>query len=286
MKRLLTAALVAGVFSVFGLTGCGEKSEVKQTETVSTPGGSTTTETTKEIKSTGDNPPPNSAGEKVEPPSDRHGTCAVPPVEGGPGASRFLVVVADFQGRERERLSIWHRDCFDRGTNTRPGRRVAGTTKQRQHKDPNLGSAREFSTMAINAQELQGQWNTLRGRVRERWGQLTDDDLQMQGGNVDQLVGRIQQKTGETRDTIERYLNDLTARGGSAVAQASEAIGQYAQQAGDRLRERYGEFADQARERFDSARDMVRENPSQSLAAAFGVGLLAGLIVGLALRSR
>jgi uncharacterized protein YjbJ (UPF0337 family) len=140
--------------------------------------------------------------------------------------------------------------------------------------------------MAINAQELQGQWNTLRGRVRERWGQLTDDDLQMQGGNVDQLVGRIQQKTGETRDTIERYLNDLTARGGSAVAQASEAIGQYAQQAGDRLRERYGEFADQARERFDSARDMVRENPSQSLAAAFGVGLLAGLIVGLALRSR
>jgi uncharacterized protein YjbJ (UPF0337 family) len=140
--------------------------------------------------------------------------------------------------------------------------------------------------MAINAQELQGQWNRLRGQVRERWGQLTDDDLQMQGGNVDQLVGRIQQKTGETREAIERYLNDLTARGGTAVAQATEAIGQYAQQAGDRLRERYGDFADQARERFDSARDVVRENPSQSLAAAFGVGLLAGLIVGLALRSR
>jgi uncharacterized protein YjbJ (UPF0337 family) len=151
--------------------------------------------------------------------------------------------------------------------------------------------------MAINAQELQGQWNRLRGQVRQHWGQLTDDDLQMQGGNVDQLVGRIQQKTGETREAIERYLTDLTARGGSAVAQATEAIGQYAQQAGERLRdrygefadqarERYGEFADQARERFDSARDVVRENPSQSLAAAFGVGLLAGLIVGLALRSR
>ena len=70
--------------------------------------------------------------------------------------------------------------------------------------------------MAINAQELQGQWNRLRGQVREHWGQLTDDDLQMQGGNVDQLVGRIQQKTGETREVIERYLNDLTARGGTA----------------------------------------------------------------------
>ena len=66
--------------------------------------------------------------------------------------------------------------------------------------------------MAINAQELQGQWNNLRGRVKERWGQLTDDDLQIQGGNVDQLVGRIQQRTGEGRESIEKFLNDLTAR--------------------------------------------------------------------------
>jgi uncharacterized protein YjbJ (UPF0337 family) len=140
--------------------------------------------------------------------------------------------------------------------------------------------------MAINAQELQGQWNKLRGQVKERWGQLTDDDLQIQGGNVDQLVGRIQQKTGETRDAIEKYLNDLTSRGGSAVAQATEAVSNFAQQAGDRLRDRYGDLADQARDRLDTAQDVVRHNPGQSVAAAFGVGLLAGLIVGLALRSR
>jgi len=140
--------------------------------------------------------------------------------------------------------------------------------------------------MAINAQELQGQWNKLRGQVKERWGQLTDDDLQIQGGNVDQLVGRIQQKTGETRDTIEKFLNDLTSRGASAVAQATEAVSNYAQQAGDRLRDRYGDLADQARDRLDQAQEIVRHNPSQSVAAAFGVGLVAGLIVGLALRSR
>ena len=140
--------------------------------------------------------------------------------------------------------------------------------------------------MAINAQELQGQWNKLRGQVKERWGQLTDDDLQIQGGNVDQLVGRIQQKTGETRDAIEKYLNDLTSRGASAVAQATEAVSNFAQQAGDRLRDRYGDLADQARDRLDTAQDVVRHNPGQSVATAFGVGLLAGLIVGLALRSR
>jgi len=140
--------------------------------------------------------------------------------------------------------------------------------------------------MAINAQELQGQWNKLRGQVREHWGQLTDDDLQIQGGNVDQLVGKIQQRTGESRETIEKYLSELTSRGASAVAQATEAVSNFAQQAGDRLRDRYGDIADQARDRYDMAQDVVRHNPSQSVAAAFGVGLVAGLIVGLALRSR
>jgi len=140
--------------------------------------------------------------------------------------------------------------------------------------------------MAINAQELQGQWSKLRGQVKERWGQLTDDDLQIQGGNVDQLVGRIQQRTGEGREAIEKYLTDLTARGSSAMAQAAETVGHYAQAAGGRLREHYGDMSDAAREQYDRAQDMVRHNPTQSVAAAFGVGLVAGLIVGLALRSR
>jgi uncharacterized protein YjbJ (UPF0337 family) len=140
--------------------------------------------------------------------------------------------------------------------------------------------------MAINAQELQGQWNKLRGQVKERWGQLTDDDLQIQDGNIDQLVGRIQQKTGEGREVIEKFLSDLTSRGSTVVSQAAEAVGTYTQKAGDRLRENYGQFTDQARERYDMAQDMVRHNPTQSVAAAFGVGLVAGLIVGLALRSR
>lgn len=151
--------------------------------------------------------------------------------------------------------------------------------------------------MAINAQELQGQWNTLRGRVKEKWGQLTDDDLQIQGGNVDQLVGKIQQKTGEGREAIEKFLGELTSRGGSAVSQAAEAVGNFAQRAGDRLRDQYGHvadqasaqyghLADQARERYDDAQDVVRHNPGQSLAAAFGVGLMLGVVVGLAIRSR
>ena len=140
--------------------------------------------------------------------------------------------------------------------------------------------------MAINTQELQGQWNQLRGQVKQKWGQLTDDDLQIQGGNVDQLVGRIQQRTGEGREAIEKYLTELTSRGASTIAQTTEAVSGIAQQAGERLREGYGQVADRTHEGYDKAQDLVRQNPGQSVAAAFGVGIVAGIIVGLALRSR
>src|SRR5262245_21461503 len=126
----------------------------------------------------------------------------------------------------------------------------------------------------INAQELQGQWNKIRGQVKQRWGALTDDDLQIHGGNIDQLLGRIQQKTGEGREQIERYLTDLVSRAGSAVAQATEAAGQFAHQAGDRLRESWGQVADQAGRRYEDAQDLVRANPAQSVATAFGIGLV------------
>jgi uncharacterized protein YjbJ (UPF0337 family) len=151
--------------------------------------------------------------------------------------------------------------------------------------------------MAINAQEIQGQWNRLRGEVKSKWGQLTDDDLQIQNGNVDQMVGKIQQRTGEGREAIERFLSDLTSRGGSVVSQATEAVGQFAHQASDRLRDQYGHLsdeararyehlADQTRERYQASQDLVRHHPGQSVAAAFGFGLVVGIVVGIALRSR
>ena len=68
MKRFLTAALIASLFTTTGLVGCAEKAENTTKETVSTPGGTTTTTDTKTIESKGDNPPPNSAGEAVVPP--------------------------------------------------------------------------------------------------------------------------------------------------------------------------------------------------------------------------
>jgi uncharacterized protein YjbJ (UPF0337 family) len=60
----------------------------------------------------------------------------------------------------------------------------------------------------VNAQALQGQWNQVRGELKKKWGQLTDDDLRFTNGNIDQLIGKIQQRTGEARDAIEQFLTE------------------------------------------------------------------------------
>jgi len=57
--------------------------------------------------------------------------------------------------------------------------------------------------------KLSGHWNTLKGKVKQTWGDLTDDDLTYTEGQEDELIGRIQKRTGETREAIERRMHDL-----------------------------------------------------------------------------
>ncbi len=138
----------------------------------------------------------------------------------------------------------------------------------------------------VNAQVLRGQWNEVRGQLKRKWSQLTDDDLKSVNGNIDQLVGVIQRKTGEAREGIERFLETVTAEGASAASQAAETVGEYGRFMTDQMREGYNHVYDQLGRRYDMSREMIREKPGQSVATAFGLGILVGVVVGLALRSR
>jgi uncharacterized protein YjbJ (UPF0337 family) len=144
----------------------------------------------------------------------------------------------------------------------------------------------------VNTQKLQGSWNQLRGKIKEKWANLTDDDLQFTSGNIDQLVGKIQHKTGEARESIEKFLNELTdsghtaaSAGASAVSNAMGAVSQYAQNAGSRVREHFDTVSSQAGEGYDQMQRYVSHNPTRSLATVFGIGVGLGLLVGLSLRS-
>lgn len=64
----------------------------------------------------------------------------------------------------------------------------------------------------MNQDRIQGRWKEIKGKVRERWGQLTDDDLDVIAGRRDQLLGRIQQRHGLARDEAERQVRDWEVR--------------------------------------------------------------------------
>jgi uncharacterized protein YjbJ (UPF0337 family) len=137
----------------------------------------------------------------------------------------------------------------------------------------------------MNAQKLQGQWNELAGKLKEKWGQLTDDDLRISNGNVDQVIGRIQQRTGQSREAIEHFLDQLSSEGQNIAAHAAQAVNRIAQNAGEKLRDNASYVSDRAQEGYEQTARYVRTRPGQSLAAVFGVGLGIGLLLGLSMRS-
>jgi uncharacterized protein YjbJ (UPF0337 family) len=61
----------------------------------------------------------------------------------------------------------------------------------------------------MNWDRIEGNWKQFTGRVKEQWGKLTDDDLDMIAGKRDQLVGRIQESYGITKDEAERQVDQF-----------------------------------------------------------------------------
>ncbi len=61
----------------------------------------------------------------------------------------------------------------------------------------------------LNKTEIKGNWNVLKGKLKEKYAQLTDNDLLYVEGKEEELLGRIQQRTGRTRREIEREIETL-----------------------------------------------------------------------------
>jgi uncharacterized protein YjbJ (UPF0337 family) len=63
----------------------------------------------------------------------------------------------------------------------------------------------------MNQDILEGKWTQLKGRVKEQWGKLTDDDLDRIAGKSEQLVGMIQERYGIAREEAQRQVDALFA---------------------------------------------------------------------------
>jgi uncharacterized protein YjbJ (UPF0337 family) len=61
---------------------------------------------------------------------------------------------------------------------------------------------------SMNTLEIKGDWNVTKGKLKQKWAKLTDDDLQFAEGKQEELLGRIQKRTGETREAVEKAVRE------------------------------------------------------------------------------
>lgn len=64
----------------------------------------------------------------------------------------------------------------------------------------------------MNKLEIKGDWNIIKGKLKQKWAKLTDDDLQFVDGKHDEMVGRIQKRTGATREAVETAVKEASSR--------------------------------------------------------------------------
>lgn len=64
----------------------------------------------------------------------------------------------------------------------------------------------------MNKLQIKGDWNIIKGKLTQKWADLTDDDLQYVEGKKDELIGRIQKRTGESREAVEEAMDEIDSR--------------------------------------------------------------------------
>jgi uncharacterized protein YjbJ (UPF0337 family) len=63
----------------------------------------------------------------------------------------------------------------------------------------------------MNEDKLKGQWKQLHGKLKARWGKLTDDDIEVTDGNAEYLVGKLQERYGIAKDEAMKQLRDFNS---------------------------------------------------------------------------
>lgn len=61
----------------------------------------------------------------------------------------------------------------------------------------------------MNSDKLEGNWKEMKGKAQQKWGKLTDDDLDVIDGRREELIGKIQQRYGKSREEAEREVDSF-----------------------------------------------------------------------------
>lgn len=137
----------------------------------------------------------------------------------------------------------------------------------------------------MNHETASGHWNQIAGAVREKYGQVTDHDIASVNGNLQQLIGMLQHKTGESREYIERFVHSVGEKGSQVFNRIYGQSGEYATHAAEALKGSYDQVSRQVADSVEQAKDAVQRRPMEAVLTAFGVGVLAGLVAAVTLGS-
>jgi uncharacterized protein YjbJ (UPF0337 family) len=88
-----------------------------------------------------------------------------------------------------------------------------GNRRSREHFCRHVGGEQKRKTKqtVMNTLEIKGDWNITKGKLKQKWAKLTDDDLQCVEGKQEELLGRIQKRTGETREAVEKAIKEASS---------------------------------------------------------------------------
>ena len=148
---------------------------------------------------------------------------------------------------------------------------------------------------------LENSWDSIKGQLKQRYAQLTDDDLAFVTGKGQELLARLREKLGLSEHDLNALLEELKENAAGRVEQAKAKVADLADDvrakvgaavedvkargaaAADEVKAQAGVAYDQARQRARTLREdgeeYVRQNPRETLVAAVCAGFVAGLLI-------
>jgi len=135
-------------------------------------------------------------------------------------------------------------------------------------------------------EDLTGMYHQYKGQIKERFGDIADDEFERASGSLESLVGMIQRKTGEARRTVEQFVKNLGNNASDTASNAASQIQDYAEQARSSMKEGYSRVASGIQEGMETTQATIRQRPVESIAVALGAGILVGAVLGLLISSR
>lgn len=149
----------------------------------------------------------------------------------------------------------------------------------------------------MNTFHFDAAWDQVKGKLRQRFAQLTDDDLEFAKGKGEEMLGRLEMKLGMAREDLTDLLNELKheaapmrfkidqakSQVGSMARdlkeRATHAAGDFRSAASERAERAYGRAREEVRTWTDDGTEYVREHPRQALLGAFAAGFVVGLLI-------